>query len=77
MGWFIRRPIIGTKDGITKKWDSVEDCAKDLGVKPCTVSNVLRWRGRTVRGFTVNYQRKSDGHGYTCRNSDPADSSID
>lgn len=47
------KPVIAVKDGETKNFDSITECAKELGVTPASVSISIRknWK---VKGYVVS-----------------------
>ena len=53
-----KRPVILRKDSAVKRFDSIAESARWLGVKPPCVSSALKHKQRhyTVCGFTVEYE---------------------
>lgn len=47
------KPVVISKDGETKKFDSVRECAEYIGCAVNSISRVLGGKARTVHGYTV------------------------
>lgn len=47
------RGIIGSKDGVTKRWNSFRECEKDLGVSPGTASQVVSGKMKSAKGWVL------------------------
>ena len=53
-----KRPVILRKENAVKRFDSIAEAARWLGIKPPSVSSALKHKQRhnTVSGFTVEYE---------------------
>ena len=45
--------IIGSKGGVTKRWNSFRECEKDLGVSPGTASQVVSGKMKSAKGWIL------------------------
>lgn len=51
-----RLTIVGTKDGETRKWNSMRECERDLGVSPGTASQVVAGKMKSAKGWKLYKQ---------------------